>query len=426
MILLLVIAILVLTCIKPQWGLLVMLCCYLLMPEIPVDIVGHHFKKNHILMMVVIAYFLKLAIHSQRILYRPYLFCIIYLAISCLFIPFKSTSATSQLYYIIYDGAVVLLFPIALWNVIIRKGCNVVFRKTLIICIAIAGVYGLSLLFTYGINPWVMLFSMLEGEGSETWLRYYADDNRLFGRISSVFYHPMHFAAFLGFASLYIVYIKEKLAKKWFVVLFLILTVNILTCGVRSVIGALIVTALFYLLLNNNFGKTMKVVLVAAIILIVSLSIPGLDTYIASIFKGHSSSSIGGSSIEMRMNQLEGAFREINNNLLFGKGYGWSRDYIIQYGDHPVLLGFESILFVVLCNNGIVGLIVYALFGLLYINYVGHSVVRKERPYFICLLVYYYTYECITGEFAFQYFMLFYTFMLCENYYDKKYRRLTV
>lgn len=409
--------IIVLTLTKPKWGLSIMLCCYLLLPAIPIEISGVQFKKNHVLILVVTLFFVKqILIDSRRITYTPFMFCIIYLFFSAIFIPFKEMGSSIQLYYIFYDIIIALFFPIAIWNVFLHSNCVILYRKALLCCIFVSGLYGIFLLFTEGFNPWISFFSLLEGGDDSIWTHYYSNESRLFGRISSVFFHPMHYAAFIGFAVIYLVYIRNKVTFKWFLLVFSILCVNLVTCGVRSVLGALIITILVFILLKRKLDITLTIIFVISIVVAIAMSIPGLDTYLSSIFSKPENSTVGGSSLEMRLDQLEGALEEINNNPLMGKGYGWCRDYILQNEGHPVLLGFESIILVVLCNNGIIGLFLYALFGILYYLYVKRHATKNNRPFFICLLIYYYAYECITGEFAFQFFMLFYTFMLCENY----------
>lgn len=367
-------------------------------------------------MLVVLTFFARRISLVHNLRYAPFMFCILYLGYSLLLAPFKELKFSIQLYHIIYDGAIVLLFPIVIWNIFIRYNCIRQYRIALIICIVIASIYGLFLTLTNGLNPWTMLFSLLQGEGMSLWSQYYADESRLFGRISSVFFHPMQYAAFLGFSVLYIIYIRNRIKKSFFILIMLILIINLVTCGVRSVIGAIIVTMLFYLLLRKNWGVAMKLMILTTVVLSVTMAIPGLDSYIASIFSKPEDSSVGGSSIEMRFEQLIGAFDEIKNNPLLGNGYGWSKEYLVENKSHPILLGFESIIFVVLCNNGIIGLFLFALFGLWYYLYINKHVNNRSKPFFICLIIYYYTYECITGEFAFQFFMLFYTFMLFEYY----------
>lgn len=47
------------------------------------------------------------------------------------------------------------------------------------------------------------------------------------------------------------------------------------------------------------------------------------------------------SSLSSWMEQLYGCFEEIDNSLLFGKGFGWTGYYTTLHGDHPIILSFE-------------------------------------------------------------------------------------
>ena len=92
-------------------------------------------------------------------------------------------------------------------------------------------------------------------------------------------------------------------------------------------------------------------VLIAAIIGLVGYniinSIPELSTYIGSIADiDNQKQDVTGSSLSMRMEQLYGCFEEIDNSLLFGKGFGWTGYYTTLHGDHPII---EHITFLLPC-----------------------------------------------------------------------------
>ena len=413
----LVIVVIILTYYKPKLGILALLACYILLPEIPFDFLGGSLKKNHFLMLVLMVFFLRFFIKDKlKIDTSPYRFCLVYFFLSFLCIPLKYETAYSiQFYYIIYDIAIILLFPLVIWNVVDDENSLALYRKVVLACITVACLYGLFLTTTGGINPLIIFFSTFGGGGldEEQWTRYFTDEGRLFGRISSVFFHPMSYASFLGFSAFYVGYIRTKISKGYFAFLIAIIMINFIICGVRSVLGAFLAAMFVYVLLKKNIGLTIRIVVLCMLGIIVLSAIPPVYDYISSIFV-KSGSDVGGSSLEMRLDQLAGAFDEIQNNVFLGKGYGWSRDYIIQNENHPVLLGFESIVFVVLCNNGLVGVFLYGLFVYLYFHYVKKNVQESDVPIFLCLIVFYLAYETITGEFAFQHFMLFYTFFLIE------------
>lgn len=123
------------------------------------------------------------------------------------------------------------------------------------------------------------------------------------------------------------------------------------------------------------------------------------------------------SSIDMRMEQLNGCFREIQDCLIFGKGYEWCGYYMSIHDLHPVLLAFESLIFVVLCNSGIVGLCVWVITFV----WLFRGVYRMNKNvnvtlFVITLAVYYIAYSAITGEYGYmKYFIIFYTLLLMES-----------
>lgn len=406
-----------LTLYKPKYGVLILLVSYILLPEIPFGLGGITLKKNHLLMLVIMVFFFRFLFKDKcKLDMSPYRFCLVYFFLSLLCIPLKFETAYSiQIYYIVYDIAIILLFPIAIWNVVDDEASLALYRKTVLICIIVACIYGLFLTTTNGLNPLIILFSTYGGGGldEDQWTRYFSDEGRLFGRISSVFFHPMHYASFLGFSAIYVGYVRNRISKILFIFLISILFANFITCGVRSVLGAFLVALFVYILMKRNVGLTVRITVFFILGVFILSAIPPVYDYVSSIFV-KSGSDVGGSSLEMRLDQLAGAFEEINNNVLLGKGYGWSRDYVIQNENHPILLGFESIIFVVLCNNGIIGIILYGLFVYLYFHYIKTNVSESDVPLFVSILVFYLAYETITGEFAFQHFMLFYTLVLME------------
>lgn len=126
----------------------------------------------------------------------------------------------------------------------------------------------------------------------------------------------------------------------------------------------------------------------------------------------------------MRLDQLNGCLVEIRNNPILGKGYGWDGWYKSNFGDHPVILSFESLIFVILCDNGFLGFVIWGI--LIYM------VVRNNKKFHLIdtaiansLLVFYIAYSCITGEYGYmQYFLIFYICLVFENIGTKTSKRL--
>lgn len=241
---------------------------------------------------------------------------------------------------------------------------------------------------------------------------------RLFGRISSVFYHPMRYAFFLGlsFFYIYLLRLRSKIKKVPYLLFLFLIGSNVLICGVRSLLAALIGA----LTLSAIMMRNIRYIFIFISFLIISffvISLTPLSGYIDSIVSPQKSDTeISGSSLDMRLNQLDGALYEIRDNVILGKGYGWNRYYQKNNGDHPVLLAFESLLFVILCNNGLLGFIVWFIYFVIYYKYVNSRFLNlKEKTLFKSIMCFYIIFSFITGEYEYMwFFVLFFTFMLSE------------
>ena len=309
-----------------------------------------------------------------------------------------------------------LILPFVIWNYS-KMDSELVgqLRKTVVICICIAFGYGLYLTTIAGQNPYQLVIMAANGE---EWNESYAEvgGGRIFGRISSVFGHPMTYGLFLGMAFIYIYTIKDYFNKYLCIVLLMGIITAIFLCGIRSPIGALFVTVLAFLLLNHKLKLMAQVAFVGCLIYAVIISVPDLNSYVSSIFSDEST-DVSGSSWEMRLEQLEGCFDVISNNPLFGKGYAWVGWYKTNFGDHPVILAFESLIYVILCNSGIVGAGIWIVFLVKLFNKTKRIAKNKEIIILaIVLTIYYLSYSIITGEYGYmKYFILFYTFILLED-----------
>lgn len=309
-----------------------------------------------------------------------------------------------------------LILPFVIWNYgseddkLVKQ-----LRLAVVICIFIAFGYGLFLTTTGGLNPYQMAIMAANGE---EWNASYAEikGGRMFGRISSVFSHPMTYGLFLGMALVYIYTIREYLKKYAQLIFFFGIVAAIFLCGIRSPIGALFVTVLAYLLLTHRIKTMFQVGVVGIVTYLIISAIPELNSYVGSIFSDDKS-EVAGSSFEMRFEQLQGCFHEIRNNPLFGKGYGWTGYYKENYGDHPVMLAFESLIYVVLCNSGYVGIVIWAVFLFRLFKNTTRIISSQELVICsLCLVVYYLSYSTITGEYGYmKYLILFYTLILLEG-----------
>lgn len=289
---------------------------------------------------------------------------------------------------------------------------------------AIFTLYGLFLTSMPGINPYRIITGPMfglefneayaAGNGGLTTNTVLAE-GRLFGRISSLFDHPMKYGLNLGLFFIYSLYVLKNKPIFQISISGLII-IAIFTSGTRTPIGALGITILMILLYRYKFKYFVWSALgCIAIFYILPLISPEAEDYLMSIFNSDDSSTKG-SSLSMRIEQLEGCFDIVKDDLLFGKGYGWTDWYNATYGGHPKALWFESLIYSILVNSGILGFFLWGWYMIKYYRYAILNIVDDQlRTYVLSLLLYFVVYCAITGDFHIKNMLIFYVVMLGMN-----------
>ena len=115
----------------------------------------------------------------------------------------------------------------------------------------------------------------------------------------------------------------------------------------------------------------------------------------------------------MRLLQLDGCFDIIKDCEWVGRGYSWTSHYTSLHESHPVLLSFESLIFVVLCNTGYAGVIIWAVTLLIFLYQTSKYANKDKQVAALILFASYIAFSCITGEYGYmRYFMVFYVIIL--------------
>lgn len=415
-----------------------------LVPYMKIDIGGILLQWNFINILTLIAFFIHRQKNypHQKLDGRPLLPIAIYFGVSLLLMPFQQDVPFNYAFDLWRVQVMkYMILPFVIWNdILIDKESLRLYRKITIGCIITAALYGLFLTTMPGINPYMMVISAVNGE--EFNLAYAAgyggdieydafeegdmefkndiilSDERLFGRISSVFAHPMVFGLFLGFGLLFLYRNKEHISKKLLYFISLVILVDVIVCGVRTVIVAMFVVILFLLIKSRKFKYVFYFAIIGTIIWGIIANSPWLSNYLGSIID-ESSSNVSGSSLELRIAQLNGCFHEIQDTLLIGKGFGWTGYFLSQNEEHPTMLYFESLILVILCNSGIIGLSLWIYMSAKIIKFNDlneHSTAVLLHS----LLFFYLTYACVTGDYGYmQYFLLFYILMASTDNYKQ-------
>lgn len=356
---------------KPQYGV----WCYLVyMYLAPYLYIGGFIVYARTLAFVFLALFLwKYGNKLKKKDYAPFKAYMIFLA-WC----FISVLLSEQIEYS-FNGWITacsaLFFIFFLYgNMITYPQMVNVYKWTLFGVFGLITLYGIFLTTIPGVNPYKIIEQPLFGQefneayalgnsGLNNGMVLELSEGRVFGRISSVFDHPMAYGLNLGFFFLYSLYILKNKPKIMIITLSVIVWA-IITSGTRTPIGALgltVLAMLFYLKKFKYFigGAFCFLALYYTLPLISS----ELNDYVMSIFNSNDSNT-NGSSIDMRLSQLEGSFNivEDNDNILFGQGYLWDKWYNSTHGTHPTVLWFESIIFTILVDTGIFGFVLWFFF----------------------------------------------------------------
>ena len=399
-------------------GIAIYLSYVILVPYISINILGLNVGWNAANLIMFIAFVYKFKMQNKQLIdWKPLLPFMTYFILTLLLIPFQNSVPLDYMLNMwMRDAMMVLILPLILWNVMKNDSSAIkLFRQTLIISILIAALYGLFLTTTNGINPYQLLTAQLFGQES---LESYYDlgGGRMFGRISSVFRHPMSYAFFLGLSAVYVFYIRSKISKPIYAFFMIIILSNCIVCGVRSVLGGLAITIAYYFFICKDYKKMTSIIIMFALGWLIIEQIPDLGAYVGSIADiNNKQGTVEGSSIEMRLNQLEGCLKEVKSNPVFGRGYKWDIYYRELHGDHPIILSFESLLFVVICNSGFMGFVIWGI--LVYQSMKYNMKFATDIVVANCLVVFYIAYSTITGEYGYmRYFLIFYTMILAESY----------
>ena len=210
------------------------------------------------------------------------------------------------------------------------------------------------------------------------------------GRVSSTFVHPLILGQCILLVTSYIIYkLKDnKILIKWLVISVLFI-VSFLT-GSRSSLIPIIVSIAIYIFSLNGTVRRKNMLIVAILLTFALIFTPKSykETISNMVFENAESKyrQIGGSSLELRQQQLESAVSILGSDIFIGRGNG----YVTSYGQRHAsnMLGYESLVFRELFDNGIIGLFIFFLFyGILYIKLLRYANTKrnKYRVHSLCL-----------------------------------------
>ena len=186
-----------------------------------------------------------------------------------------------------------------------------------------------------------------------------------------------------------------------------------------------------YFFVYSGFQIKRKYLLYASVLITVIITaiyqVPSLKKYSAyfeaTVFfwddDKAKDSDFRGSDIATRTMQLAGSFDMIDNSLFVGLGQGYIQYYQEKYGQHPLLLGFDSMVFITLITSGLVGFSLWLFF--FYKLYSNTKIVYRQTEHrnkndfteLRSLIIVYFVFIVLTGfQNVFSHFLVFYAIQL--------------
>jgi len=242
------------------------------------------------------------------------------------------------------------------------------FRK-LFYVFAIFGLYGI-VCFLLRSNPYSAIFATTFSMPDYMKGYLQTGDTRL--RVNSFSFHPYLYGMLLIIMFLFsFFYYKNlhllKIKKGNFLMLMGLIFINIFMTNSRSLLVVLVITCGCYFIFTVSSARVFQYVLFAPLVLILLMQIPKVgevvDTLTDIATTGGEKSSNGGSSVDMRQQQLLLSLKYYSDNPTFGNGY----DYIIENlkfssdankrESDAEAFGFESYAYIILIEQGTVGIV---------------------------------------------------------------------
>lgn len=290
-----------------------------------------------------------------------------------------------------------------------------VFDILLCITIFCVMIYGF-MCYILGVNPYMAYVSMVTMADVDMSNAFQNEiRGALNGRISGTFSHPLQYGQVCLLIFSYLSFqLKGRVWNAVYILLMLMLTISTVLTGSRSSIFPLLTAFLF---LTLSMSKS-KIAIISIAIIMIAISIfPSLprntqQTVKAMVMvwdeKASDKAGVNGSSIDGRSGQLTAAFNVVEDNVLFGKGKG----YVKNYGsNHSELYGYESVFLSMIVDGGIVGLLIFLVFyWLLYVVLINECYDTNQRNRVRALIIPFFISISLTGisYSFFTFFAIFY------------------
>ncbi len=215
---------------------------------------------------------------------------------------------------------------------------------------------------------------------------------------TSTFVSTNSFGYFIGLSFPFVAFLLNRgIYKKQSKLALILLAVCSILGKKRTTIVVLLCYALLWFI-SGNIRKRLKYLVYSIPIVAIAFSIifivPSFESVknliISSVFfwddsvYGSVTLGRGGSDWALRLRQLTYPFVEIEDNILFGHGFGWCSWYLSRDVIHPVLFGFETLPAQAICEFGLAAFIVYPA---LFIGLYKFADAKSKNKYVLLFLI---------------------------------------
>ena len=241
----------------------------------------------------------------------------------------------------------------------------------------IIGTYGIFTFFMKG-NPYVLLVALQSGYEGELYLGDYGAGR---GALEGVATGSMTGALTWGQLSLItllfsiIFFNKVTINKRLILIVIFLSLLNCFLSTKRSImLPALLATSYFVIIKGKHLVSALiKVSFAIFILTIIAMQNKTVREVYESNIKTTilfwddnlaNEKGVTGSSLGMRIEQTEALFGIVGSYIIQGRGYGYMKEYAKKYEGKTDIRSFESIIFQVIVESGVLGLIIWFLFFL--------------------------------------------------------------
>lgn len=256
-----------------------------------------------------------------------------------------------------------LVLPLMFWG---TKNITVK-TKPIIWSLYIMTIFGFITLAIHD-NPYRDLFNT---SPDMAWISSYYFGDRT--RITSTWSHPITYGFICTlFFYMLVPYMKERKIK----ILLLFLFGSVMICGSRTVLFAFMLLGALYILLCYKVTKAIGIGAIALLLGSLSyLTVPIIHDKVEDVVAtATGSSDTGGSSLDMRDEQLDASLFIFSSAPIYGHGPDYVQEQImpnqqIYWQEGLNLYGFESYLYILLIERGVVGIVMEILVSLALLLY---------------------------------------------------------